>query len=87
MNYEDDEDEAELDEREDPDVEDADWNIDPDTRPCPSCGNEVSEEAERCPHCGDYFCQEKAANQRSWWVVIGIIFLLILSALGWFWWR
>jgi len=87
MSFHDDEHEAELDDREDPDAEDADWNLDPAIEKCPYCRKAVSEDAQRCPHCGSYISAEDAPNQRSWWVVIGIIFLLILSALGWFWWK
>ena len=87
MSYEDDEFEAEVDEREDPDVEDADWNMDPAHDACPSCGKLIAEETVQCPHCGNYISKEDAPYPRSWWFVVGVIFLLILSALGWFWWR
>ena len=26
---------------------------DSDVQPCPECGREIYEGAERCPHCGD----------------------------------
>ena len=87
MNYEDDDYGEELDEREAPDAEDADWNLDPSVVKCPYCRHEVSEDAPRCPHCGSYISAEDAPYQRSWWMVVGIIFLLILTALGWFWWK
>ncbi|MCA9076023.1 MAG: hypothetical protein KDA93_13430 [Planctomycetaceae bacterium] len=46
-----------------------------DVRPCPSCGVEIYEEAERCPHCGEYVVWSNSAfaGKPKWWVVLGIM--------------
>lgn len=77
-----DEDEAELDARDDPDVDDADWNPDPAEVPCPYCNREISEEAERCPHCGSYVSHSdapKPARPWWWWVALALLVLLLIA--------
>lgn len=71
-------DEAELDDREDPDPEDADWNLDPAEVPCPSCKREISEDAPRCPYCGCYGSEEDRPSRRSWWWIAAIVLLVLL---------
>jgi hypothetical protein len=76
-----DEDEADLDAPEDPDVDDADWNPDPAEVPCPYCKREISEDAERCPHCGSYILHSGAPRPaRPWWWVALISLVLLLLA-------
>ena len=41
--------EDELDEREDPEPEDADWNLDPAPMPCPYCGGDIFDIFSRLP--------------------------------------
>ena len=36
----------------------------PEVLPCPSCGAEVHEETQRCPHCGDWI-MPLAASARN----------------------
>jgi len=56
-----------------------------DTEPCPNCGREVYEEAERCPYCGEYIIRSSnpLAGRPTWWIILGILGLLgfILYAL------
>jgi len=43
------------------------------TVPCPACGAEIYEHADRCPYCGQYVTirQKEAARTSRWkWVVI-----------------
>lgn len=50
--------------------------------PCPHCGAEVYEEAERCPHCGAYIVRRLRAweGRPRWWIVLG---LLGIGAAAW----
>ena len=44
--------------------------------PCPSCGEPVYEEADRCPHCGDYITPGRGPATRNlprWMLVLGVI--------------
>lgn len=57
-----------------------DWDGDDDpdecTMPCPSCGADIYDDAERCPICGDYIVGSHASiwNERPvWWIVLGLL--------------
>ena len=63
--------------------EDDEWPEDDDeieTVPCPACGKEVYEEAERCPYCGDYIVHSSSGyvwkNRPVWWIVLGVFGIL-----------
>jgi len=79
--------EDELDEREDPDPEDADWNLDPAPAACPYCGGNITEDTVSCPHCGSYISAEDRPYNKSFWMVAGIVLLVILTVIGWLWMR
>lgn len=74
----------------DDNVEDWDEDSDEETYPCPYCGADVYEDAERCPICERYLSDENAPPQsRPWWIVIGVIVamgLVCLWSLGVFPW-
>jgi endogenous inhibitor of DNA gyrase (YacG/DUF329 family) len=70
-------DEADRDDREYPGPEDDD-----ETVPCPYCGAEVYEDAERCPHCESYISREDAPARKPWWIAWGV-FVCLLIVLGW----
>jgi predicted nucleic acid-binding Zn ribbon protein len=57
--------------------EDEDWPDDRDdepTMPCPRCGREILEDAERCPYCERYLSKEDAPRPRKpWWIIIGVV--------------
>ena len=76
------EEDDELDEAEDPDESDQDSDEESGTLPCPKCGEEVWEEAERCPHCGEHITPGAAANRKPWWVIVAAI-LALLAVLLW----
>ena len=56
-----------------------DWLDDDEaeTVPCPSCGEEVYEEAEQCPTCGQYVTPGSGPStlqkMPAWWVALGIL--------------
>lgn len=71
-----------LDYHED-DEDDLDGDGDDDleeTIPCPQCGVEIYEDAERCPRCGTYLTREALRGRPPWWVVLGVILCLIVVA-------
>jgi DNA-directed RNA polymerase subunit RPC12/RpoP len=63
-----------LDDREYPDEEDRDDDLN-ETLPCPECGAEIYEEAQRCPHCGSYivFSTRPFQGRSWWWIALGIL--------------
>lgn len=68
-------------------MEDFDDDADEDepTVPCPYCGREIHEDAQRCPYCEQYISAEDApAGPKPWWIVLGVI-LCLLMVLGWLW--
>lgn len=49
------------------------------TIPCPYCGREIHEEAERCPECGTYISAEDSPPPRKpWWIVVGTLLVLYI---------
>lgn len=79
-----DEDEADFNNREDPDPDDMDDSDDPEVVDCPYCGQPISEEAERCPFCENYISAEDSPRKTKWWILGGAI-LLVIATLMWLW--
>jgi hypothetical protein len=81
--YEDDE--AELDEREDPDPADMDGDDDEEPAvPCPFCKREIHEDAEICPYCRNWVRGEDAPpGRKPAWLVAGVVVCLVLVVLTW----
>jgi DNA-directed RNA polymerase subunit RPC12/RpoP len=51
------------------------------TVPCPSCGAEILDFVDKCPHCGDWIVQRSGTpSHRRGWVVLVVILLLIAVA-------
>ncbi len=44
-----------------------------DTVPCPHCRTPVYEDAELCPHCGNYLSREDAPGRPLVWLVVGVL--------------
>ncbi len=40
---------------------------------CPSCGVDISEEAQRCPHCGQYVVDSAENASAGWWLLASIV--------------
>ena len=50
---------------------------------CPACGAEVYEEAEQCPHCGEWIIHSAAARGRHWiWIAGAILALAAMIVLS-----
>lgn len=56
---------------------------DDNTLPCPFCGAEIFEDADRCTECGRYLTREEATGDRKpWWLVVGVVICLLI-VLSW----
>jgi len=64
-----------IDDYEYPDPPDDDDDDQVETVPCPECGAQVYEEAERCPYCGGYITSSThpLKGRPLWWVVLGVL--------------
>ena len=79
---------TEDDDWEDPDYGDDDYGDDdePELLACPECGGEVYEDAEQCPHCGQYIKpggSTSVLSGRPFWfialAIAGIIAVIVTS--------
>lgn len=72
-------DELEDDHGLDDDLFDDDDGVDDyDTVPCPSCGRPVADEAEWCPHCGDWIVDQVSTLSRHRRVLLAVIVLAVV---------
>lgn len=57
-----------------PDEYDDDQSL---TVECSECGEEVYEDAEQCPSCGNYIIHSSSGyvwkNRPSWWIALGLL--------------
>jgi predicted nucleic acid-binding Zn ribbon protein len=52
------------------------------TLPCPACGAEIYDDAERCPKCGHYLSREDQPRAKTpTWIIAGAIVCLVIVAL------
>ena len=49
-----------------------------ETAPCPGCGVDVYEDAEKCPACGAYISHQSSifAGRPVWWIVLAVLGVL-----------
>jgi len=54
------------------------------TVPCPSCGRDVPDFADRCPYCGDWIVQAsgESSHGRVW-----LILAALAALVGFLWWQ
>jgi hypothetical protein len=74
------------------DWEDEPWSDEEapaDLVPCPNCGAEVYEDAERCPVCGEYVVHGSSPawqGKPGWYVALAVLgtiaVIVVLSGLG-----
>ena len=51
-----------------------------DTVVCPGCKRQVYEDADLCPHCGQFLLRD-SSSRKPWWVIVGIVACLIVIVL------
>ncbi len=61
------------------DLDDED-SADYDTVPCPACGAQISELAERCPVCDDWIVPTLSAPRRPLVRIIAVVLALLMLA-------
>ena len=76
------------------DLEDVEWpepeetgelDSESDLMPCPFCRKSVYDDAEQCPHCGNYmFSDEPESYRKPWWLLVGVG-LSLLVVIYWLW--
>jgi hypothetical protein len=63
--------------------DDVDDDPEHDQLSCPSCGQMVFDDTDRCPHCGDWVMpMAAAASSRSnwiWWTALVLVVVLIIT--------
>lgn len=88
MPYRDDDDEesslgdSELPDEADMDQDD-DEEEDAETIVCDNCHKPFYEQAESCPHCGEFVTSQGSAGRRPLWVVIGLLVCIVVVLLTW----
>ena len=83
--------EAFFDEKEFPlesdmdDPSDSDDFVDDETTtrtvPCPGCGRDVYEDAERCPSCGDFVSRSSGSSHQPLWIIAGVVVCVVVVVL------
>ncbi len=70
-----------LDDREWPDQQDCTpEDAKPDEIPCPRCRNLIYEEAEQCPHCGEWVVRPRFSRSAAWGLLAVLVMLAFLLA-------
>lgn len=51
---------------------------------CPSCRGPVTEDTQKCPHCGDWIIPEEQ-SRRGWprWLFVAIVLVMLWALLRW----
>ena len=66
--------------------DDEDWEAEDasaDTSPCPHCGRDVYEQAERCAYCGGYLSDEDSPRRKPWWLVVAAVVTIAGLVIHW----
>ncbi|MCZ6651881.1 MAG: hypothetical protein O7D91_02505 [Planctomycetota bacterium] len=70
-----------FDDREWPDRQDCTpEDAEPDEIPCPNCHHLIYEEAEQCPHCGEWVVRPSFSRGAVWGVLAVLVILAFLLA-------
>lgn len=49
------------------------------TIPCPHCGEEIHEDAQRCPYCEQYLSEEdRPTRPKPWLIAVGVLLCLVI---------
>jgi hypothetical protein len=64
---------------EDDNFDAGDFDDDVELVDCPECGEEVYEEAEQCPYCGNFIVRSQIGGSSAWsgrplwWLILGLV--------------
>jgi hypothetical protein len=61
----------------DEDPDEGEFDDEPDTMPCPSCGAEIFDDVDRCPVCGEYITADTSMNPVWWWTAVIVLLLMV----------
>jgi hypothetical protein len=51
---------------------------------CPACGREIYDDAERCPHCGEYLTEpDRLGRGKPLWIIVTAVVVLAAVVLAW----
>jgi hypothetical protein len=75
-----DDDDSDLEGREEPEPDDRDSDSE-ELVACPACRRMMYEDAERCPHCGNYRSREEGGTRHPWWFIVGMLLCLAIALL------
>lgn len=52
---------------------------------CPACGRSVYEDADKCPHCGEWITPTGEAQRRSrtWFWPVLVVVLILMMLVAW----
>jgi hypothetical protein len=64
-----------------PDSSDRDEDDEPASIRCPNCRKMMIEDAEQCPHCGEFIEDEKLSPGRPVWVWVGLLLAILVAAM------
>jgi predicted nucleic acid-binding Zn ribbon protein len=69
------------------DPDESDMDEDDDDGPvlveCPYCRSEISEDAARCPRCGNFISEEDAPRRKPAWILVSAVVLLVAVVIVW----
>lgn len=65
-------------------AEDLDDSEDLPEAQCPRCRGIVTEDTQKCPHCGDWIVPQ-SPSQRGWrrWVFVAVVLMMLYAVLRW----
>ena len=71
------------DDPEEPDESEMDFGHSADLQTCPFCKKAIYDQAEVCPHCGNYVVDEVAKDRKPLWFMIAAIAIIAAIVLRW----
>lgn len=54
-----------------------------DLRCCPACQQDVYEDAEQCPACGEWLTPDRGRPPRGWLLLVILLIVALCGVLAW----
>ncbi len=58
-------------------------SLDDDTLPCPLCGVEVFQDAQKCPSCGGWITATLGTRRKGSWMLVAILVVALIVLAFW----